>query len=201
VETFYYDNKIVRNFAFATIIWGLVGMLVGVIIAFQLAMPEANLGSQYTTFGRIRPLHTNAAIFAFVGNGIFMGVYYSLQRLCKARMFSDFLSKVHFWGWQLIIVAAAITLPLGITSSKEYAELEWPIDIAITVIWVVFGWNMFGTILKRRERHLYVAIWFYIATFLTVAVLHLVNSYSIPVDFLKSYSGYAGVQDALVQWW
>ncbi|MDI9882293.1 cytochrome-c oxidase, cbb3-type subunit I [Flectobacillus longus] len=200
IERFEYDNKIVRNFAVATIIWGIVGMLVGVIIASQLFKPELNV-TQYGTFGRIRPLHTNAVIFAFVGNAIFMGVYYSLQRLCKARMFSDFLSKIHFWGWQLIIVAAAITLPLGLTSSKEYAELEWPIDIAITLIWVVFGINMFGTIFKRRERHLYVAIWFYIATFITVAVLHVVNSFELPVTLFKSYSLYAGVQDALVQWW
>ncbi|MBK0402725.1 cytochrome-c oxidase, cbb3-type subunit I [Adhaeribacter sp. BT258] len=201
LETFYYDNKIVRNFAWATIFWGLAGMLIGVIVAFQLANPDVNMGNQYTTFGRIRPLHTNAVIFAFVGNGIFMGVYYSLQRLLKARMFSDVLSKIHFWGWQLIILSAVITLPLGYTTSKEYAELEWPIDIAITLIWVVFGWNMFGTIVKRRERHMYVGVWFYIATFLTVAVLHIVNSYEIPVTFMKSYSGYAGVQDALVQWW
>ncbi|MFY7825853.1 MAG: cytochrome-c oxidase, cbb3-type subunit I [Flectobacillus sp.] len=200
IERFEYDNKIVRNFAVATIIWGIVGMLVGVIVASQLFKPELNV-TQYGTFGRIRPLHTNAVIFAFVGNAIFMGVYYSLQRLCKARMFSDFLSKVHFWGWQLIIVAAAVTLPLGLTSSKEYAELEWPIDIAITLIWVVFGINMFGTIFKRRERHLYVAIWFYIATFITVAVLHVVNSFELPVSMFKSYSLYAGVQDALVQWW
>ena len=200
IERFEYDNKIVRNFAVATIIWGIVGMLVGVIIASQLFKPELNV-TQYGTFGRIRPLHTNAVIFAFVGNAIFMGVYYSLQRLCKARMFSDFLSKIHFWGWQLIIVAAAVTLPLGLTSSKEYAELEWPIDIAITLIWVVFGINMFGTIFKRRERHLYVAIWFYIATFITVAVLHVVNSFELPVTLFKSYSLYAGVQDALVQWW
>ncbi len=201
METFEYDNTIVRNFAYATMLWGIVGMLVGVIVAFQMYSPDVNMGNQYTTFGRIRPLHTNAVIFAFVGNGIFMGVYYSLQRLCKARMFSDFLSKVHFWGWQLIIVAAAVTLPLGFTTSKEYAELEWPIDIAITLIWVVFGINMIGTILKRRERHLYVAIWFYLATFITVAVLHLVNSFELPVSFMKSYSWYAGVQDALVQWW
>ncbi|GAA4452110.1 cytochrome-c oxidase, cbb3-type subunit I [Nibrella saemangeumensis] len=201
VERFEYDNLIVRNFGVATIIWGVVGMLVGVLIASQLFSPAMNLGNQYTTFGRIRPLHTNAVIFAFVGNAIFMGVYYSLQRLCKARMFSDLLSKIHFWGWQLIIVAAALTLPLGMTTSKEYAELEWPIDIAITLIWVVFGINMFGTIIKRRERHLYVAIWFYIATFITVAVLHVVNSMEMPVSFLKSYSMYAGVQDALVQWW
>ncbi len=200
VEKFYYDNRIVKNFAYATILWGVVGMLVGLYAALELVFPSINI-SQYGTFGRIRPLHTNAVIFAFVGNGIFMGVYYSLQRLCKARMFNDVLSKVHFWGWQLIIVAAAVTLPLGITASKEYAELEWPIDIAITVIWVVFGWNMFGTILKRREKHLYVAIWFYIATFVTVAVLHITNSMAIPVSFTKSYSMYAGVQDALVQWW
>lgn len=201
VETFNYDNKIVRNFAFATILWGAVGMLVGVLVAFQMFIPELNLGIQYTVFSRIRPLHTNAVIFAFVGNGIFMGVYYSLQRLTKSRMFNDLLSKIHFWGWQLIIVSAAVTLPLGITMSKEYAELEWPIDIAIALIWVVFGINMIGTIMKRRERHMYVAIWFYIATFFTVAVLHIVNSIEIPVTFLKSYPVYAGVQDALVQWW
>ncbi|MBY0425501.1 MAG: cbb3-type cytochrome c oxidase subunit I, partial [Cytophagales bacterium] len=201
IEHFSYDNKTVRNFGVATVIWGIVGMTVGLLIAFQLFMPAANLGNQYTTFGRIRPLHTNAVIFAFVGNAIFMGIYYSLQRLCKARMFSDALSTIHFWGWQLIIVAAALTLPFGITTSKEYAELEWPIDISIALIWVVFGINMFGTIIKRREKHMYVAIWFYIATFITVAVLHIVNSFSIPVGFLKSYSWYAGVQDALVQWW
>lgn len=200
-ETFNYDNKIVRNFAIATAVWGLVGMLVGVVIASQLFEPWFNFGNEYTSFGRLRPLHTNAIIFAFVGNAIFMGVYYSLQRLLKARMYSDALSKIHFWGWQLIIVAAAITLPLGITTSKEYAELEWPIDIAIALIWVVFGWNMFGTIYKRREKHLYVAIWFYIATFITVALLHIVNSFELPISFMKSYSWYAGVQDALVQWW
>ncbi|WP_161891278.1 cytochrome-c oxidase, cbb3-type subunit I [Pontibacter russatus] len=200
-DTFFYDNKIVRDFGIATVFWGIAGMLIGVIIAFQLANPDVNMGTQYTTFGRVRPLHTNAVIFAFVGNAIFMGVYYSLQRLCKTRMYSDLLSKINFWGWQLIIVAAVITLPLGMTTSKEYAELEWPIDIAITLIWVVFGWNMFGTLARRRERHMYVAIWFYIATFLTVAVLHIVNSYEMPVNLFKSYSGYAGVQDALVQWW
>ena len=200
LEQFYYDNKIVRNFSIATIIWGVVGMLVGVIIATQLFAPVANL-TQYGTFGRLRPLHTNAVIFAFVGNAIFAGVYYSLQRLLKARMYSDFLSSFHFWGWQLIIVAAAITLPLGITTSHEYAELEWPIDIAITLVWVAFGINMFGTIFKRRERHLYVAIWFYIATFITVAVLHLTNSLQLPISLFKSYYVYAGVQDALIQWW
>ena len=200
VEKFYYDNRIVKNFAYATILWGAVGMLVGLWVSLQLVFPSLNI-TQYGSFGRLRPLHTNAVIFAFVGNGIFMGVYYSLQRLCKARMFSDNLSKIHFWGWQLIIVAAAITLPLGITTSKEYAELEWPIDIAITLIWVVFGWNMIGTIIKRREKHLYVAIWFYIATLVTVAVLHIVNSFELPISLFKSYSWYAGVQDALVQWW
>lgn len=200
-EQFYYDNKTVKLFAYATILWGVVGMLVGLLAAVQIYLPAANFNLPITTFGRVRPLHTNAVIFAFVGNGIFMGVYYSLQRLCKARTFSDTLSKIHFWGWQLIIVAAAVTLLAGYTTGKEYAELEWPIDIAITLIWVVFGINMFGTILKRRESHLYVAIWFYIATWVTVAMLHIVNSFEIPVTFLKSYSWYAGVQDALVQWW
>ncbi len=200
-EKFYYDNKIVRNFAYASILFGLIGMTVGLLIALQLVFPQLNFGIPFTTYGRIRPLHTNAVIFAFVGNGIFAGVYYSLQRLCKTRMFSDVLSNINFWGWQIIILAAAVSLPLGLTTGKEYAELEWPIDIAITLIWVVFGWNMFGTILKRRERHLYVAIWFYIATFVTVAVLHLVNSFELPISFFKSYSWYAGVQDALVQWW
>lgn len=201
IEKFNYDNKIVRDFGIATLIFGVVGMLVGLLIAVQLFEPAANLGNQYTSFGRIRPLHTNAIIFAFVGNAIFMGVYYSLQRLCKARMFSDVLSRIHFWGWQLIIVLAAVTLPLGITSSKEYAELEWPIDIMIALVWVAFGVNMIGTIIKRREKQMYVAIWFYIATFVTVAVLHIVNSIELPISLTKSYSVYAGVQDALVQWW
>lgn len=201
VEKFSYDNAIVRNFGIATIVFGLIGMLVGLLVAFQLVFPELNLGLPYTTFGRIRPLHTNAVIFAFVGNAIFMGVYHSMQRLLKTRMFSDLLSQIHFWGWQLIILAAAVTLPLGITTSKEYAELEWPIDIAITLVWVVFGINMFGTLLKRREKHVYAAIWFYIASWVTVALLHIVNSFELPVSFMKSYSVYAGVQDALVQWW
>jgi cytochrome c oxidase cbb3-type subunit I/II len=201
VESFQYDNKTVRNFAIATIIWGVVGMTVGLWVALQLVYPTVLNLQPYFNFGRLRPLHTNAVIFAFVGNAMFMGVYYSLQRLLKARMFSDVLSKIHFWGWQLIIVAAAITLPLGMSTAKEYAELEWPIDIVITLIWVVFGFNMFATIIKRRERHLYVAVWFYIATFVTVAVLHLVNSFELPVTLFKSYSWYAGVQDALVQWW
>lgn len=200
-EKFYYDNKIVKHFAIATALWGSVGMLVGLIIALQLVWPFLNFDFAPTTFGRLRPLHTNAVIFAFVGNGIYMGGYYALQRLCKARMFSDFLSKLHFWGWQLIIVLAALTLVLGITTGKEYAELEWPIDILITLVWVIFGINMFGTIIKRRERHLYVAIWFFIGTWVTVAMLHIVNSIELPVSFTKSYSFYAGVQDALVQWW
>lgn len=200
MERFYYDNRIVRAFLYATITFGIVGMLAGLWVACQLVWPELNI-TKYFSFGRLRPLHTNAVIFAFVGNGIFAGVYYSLQRLLKARMFSDTLSWIHFWGWQLIIAAAAITLPLGLTTGKEYAELEWPIDIAITLIWVVFGINMMGTILKRRERHLYVAIWFYIATWVTVAMLHIVNSFELPITFMKSYSWYAGVQDALVQWW
>ncbi len=201
MQQFYYDNKIVKKFLYASIIFGLVGMLVGLLLAVFFLFPNLTDGVSFLSFGRLRPLHTNAVIFAFVGNAMFAGVYYSLQRLLKARMYSNFLSNLHFWGWQLIIVAAAITLPLGYTTSKEYAELEWPIDIAIALIWVAFGINMIGTIIKRRERHLYVAIWFYIATFVTVAVLHIFNSLELPVSALKSYSVYAGVQDALVQWW
>lgn len=201
MQQFHYDNKIVKNFLYATMLWGVVGMLVGLLLAFMFLFPNLTDGISWLSFGRLRPLHTNAVIFAFVGNAIFAGVYYSSQRLLKTRMFSDTLSKINFWGWQLIIVAAAITLPLGYTSSKEYAELEWPIDIAIAAVWVVFGWNLIGTILKRRQRHLYVAIWFYLATFVTVAVLHIFNSLELPVSGLKSYSVYAGVQDALVQWW
>lgn len=201
LEKFSYDNKIVRNFAIATVVWGIVGMLAGLLAALQLILPELNFGLQYTTFGRLRPLHTNAVIFAFVGNAIFMGIYYSLPRLCKASMFSKLLGSIHFWGWQLIIVLAAITLPAGFTTSKEYAELEWPIDILIAAVWVVFAINVFGTIARRREKHIYVAIWFYIATIVTVAVLHIVNSIELPVSFMKSYPVYAGVQDALVQWW
>ena len=203
IETFNYDNKIPKQFAIATIFWGAVGMLVGCIIAFQLAFPVLNFSEYFPhlTFGRARPVHTNAVIFAFVGNGIFTCVYYAIPRLLKASMWSNTLSKIHFWGWQLIIVAAAVSLLMGFTTGKEYAELEWPIDILITLIWVVFGVNMFGTILTRRERHLYVAIWFFIASWITVAVLHIVNSFEMPVSFMKSYSWYAGVQDALVQWW
>lgn len=201
LEKFYYDNKIVKYFANATALWGVVGMTVGLWVAIQFYYPAASLDYAGTTFGRLRPIHTNAIIFAFVGNCMFTGIYYSLQRLCKARMFSDRLSWIHFWGWQFIIVAAAITLFFGFTTGKEYAELEWPIDILITLVWVVFGINMFGTIFKRREKHLYVAIWFYIATWITVAMLHIVNSFEMPVSLFKSYSWYAGVQDALVQWW
>jgi cytochrome c oxidase cbb3-type subunit I/II len=200
-ERFSYDNGIVKSFAIATVVWGIVGMTVGILIATQLFAPGLNLSTAFTTFGRLRPLHTNAVIFAFVGNAIFMGVYYSLQRVCKTRMFSDALSRIHFWGWQMIIISAAATLPLGATTGKEYAELEWPVDILITLIWVVFIVNMFGTIFRRRERHMYVAVWFYIATVVTVAILHIVNSLELPVSFLKSYPIYAGVQDALVQWW
>ena len=196
-----YDNAIVRKFLIATVVWGVVGMLVGVIIASQLADWRLNLGLPWLTFSRLRPLHTNAVVFAFVGNSLFMGVYYSTQRLLKARMFSDLLSNLHFWGWQLIIVAAAITLPLGYTVSKEYAELEWPIDIAIAVVWVIFAVNFFGTLAVRRERRIYVSIWFYIATIITVALLHIVNSLAVPVSPLKSYSIFSGVQDAMVQWW
>ncbi len=195
-----YDDLTPRNFAVASIVWGIVGMLVGAICALQMAWWPANVHSMLS-FGRLRPLHTNAVIFAFVGNMVFAGIYHSSQRLLKTRLASDTLSKVHFWGWQLIIVSAAITLPLGFSQAKEYAELEWPIDIAIALIWVVFAINFFWTLAKRNEKHLYVAIWFYIASIVTVAVLHIVNSIAIPVFALKSYSAYGGAQDALVQWW
>jgi len=201
IQQFSYDNKIVRNFMYATLFWGVVGMAVGLLLAFMFLFPNLTEGIPWLSFGRLRPLHTNAVIFAFVGNAIFAGVYYSTQRLLKARMYSDFLSKFNFWGWQAVIVAAAISLPLGYTSSKEYAELEWPIDIVLTLVWVAFGWNLIGTMLKRRQRHLYVALWFYLSTFITVAVLHIFNNLAIPVSAMKSYTVYAGVQDALVQWW
>ena len=196
-----YDDKIVKQFVVATLVWGFVGLLLGVIIAFQLASWKLNFGLPWISFGRLRPLHTNAAIFAFAGNAVFAAIYYSTQRLCKTRMFNDGLSKIHFWGWQLVIVLAAVTLLFGITTGKEYAELEWPVDILIAVVWVIFAVNFFGTLWRRREKHLYVALWFYIATIVTVAVLHIVNSVELPVGFLKSYPAYAGVQDALVQWW
>ena len=201
VESFTYDDKVVRQFAFATAIWGVIAMGVGVWLAFLLVMPALGFDLPYLSFGRLRPLHTNAAVFAFAGNAIFAAVYYSSQRLLKARMYSDKLSAFHFWGWQAIIVAAAVTLPLGITQSKEYAELEWPIDVAITVIWIAFAVNLFGTIARRRERHIYVAIWFYIATIVTVAILHVFNNLVIPAGLFKSYPIYAGVQDAFMQWW
>ncbi len=202
MESFQYDDKITRQFATATLIWGLVAFLVGIYIALQLVLPQLTFGLEYLTFGRLRPLHTNAAIFAFAGNAIFAAIYYSTQRLCKARMWSDLLSQLHFWGWQLVIVCAAVTLPLGITQSKEYAELEWPIDLLIAVVWVgFFGVNFFMTLIKRRERHLYVALWFYIATIVTVALLHVFNNLVVPVGLFKSYPIYAGVQDAFMQWW
>ncbi|MDP2238498.1 MAG: cytochrome-c oxidase, cbb3-type subunit I [Bacteroidales bacterium] len=201
LQKFTYDNRLSRLFMNATIFWGLIGMVVGLTIALEMIFPHLSGGISWLSFGRLRPLHTNAVIFAFVGNGMFTGIYYSTPRLLKTPMFSEMLGKIHFWGWQLIIVAAAITLPLGITVGKEYAELEWPIDIAIALIWVVFGINLIMTMVKRRVKHIYVAIWFYIATFVTVAVLHIVNSISVPVSLLKSYPIYAGIQDALVQWW
>ncbi len=201
LQKFTYDNKIARLFLNATVFWGIVAMLVGLLIATALVFPTLTSGISFLSFGRIRPLHTNAAIFAFVGNAIFTGVYYSTPRLLKTPMFSELLGKINFWGWQLIILAAAISLPLGYTVGKEYAELEWPIDIAIAIVWVVFGLNLTMTMIKRRVKHIYVAIWFYIATFVTVAVLHIVNSLAVPVSFMKSYPIYAGIQDALVQWW
>ncbi len=197
----FYDNKIVTYFLFAVVLWGGIAFLAGLLAALQMAFWQFNFNLEWITFGRLRPLHTNAAIFAFAGNVIFAGVYHSTQRLCKTRMYSDTLSWIHFWGWQLIIVAAAITLPLGFSQSKEYAELEWPIDIAITVVWVVFAINFFATLMVRREKHLYVALWFYIATIITVALLHVFNSIEIPVSLLQSYPVYAGIQDAMVQWW
>jgi cytochrome c oxidase cbb3-type subunit I/II len=199
--TIEFNDKVVRQFLLATLIWGIVGMLVGVLIATQLSFWQANFNTAFLTFGRLRPLHTNAVVFAFVGNMMFAGTYYSTQRLVKARLASDFLSQVHFWGWQAIIVAAAITLPLGLTRGKEYAELIWPINLAVTVIWVVFAVNFFWTLARRREPSLYVAIWFYIATIITVAMLYIVNHLSLPTSFTHSYPLFGGVQDGLVQWW
>ncbi len=201
VQQFNYDNKIVKYFILATLVWGAVALLVGLLIALQLAFPAFNLGFEYTTYGRTRPLHTNAVIFAFIGNAMFAGIYHSLQRVLKARLFNDTLGKVHFWGWQLVIVLAALTLLSGFTTGKEYAELEWPIDILIALFWVAFGVNMIGTILKRRVKHIYASVWWYLATFLGIAVLHIVNSIELPVSLLKSYPVYAGAQDAVVQWW
>jgi cytochrome c oxidase cbb3-type subunit I/II len=195
-----YNDQIVRMFTLATIFWATIAFLVGIIIALQMAVPQLNI-TGWLTFGRLRPLHTNAAIFAFAGNAIFAGIYHSTQRLLKTRLFSDGLSKLHFWGWQFIIVLAVITLPLGISQGKEYAELEWPIDLAVVLIWIVFAINFFGTLVRRNEKHLYVAIWFYIATIITVALLYIVNAISIPISPFKSYIVYAGIQDALIQWW
>ncbi|MBI1382588.1 MAG: cytochrome-c oxidase, cbb3-type subunit I [Planctomycetaceae bacterium] len=209
LEPFQYDDAIVRKFVLATVLWGVVGMLVGLIVGLLLVLPSLDLDPRFVgfldqpwlTFGRLRPLHTNAVIFAFAGNAIFAAVYYSTQRLCKTRMWSDKLSAVHFWGWQAIIVAAAVTLPLGFTQSKEYAELIWPIDLAIAVVWLTFAWNFFGTLAARRERHLYVALWFYIATVVTITVLHVFNNLVVPYSLTRGFSLYAGVQDAFMQWW
>ena len=199
--TLEFNDQIVRQFLLATLVWGLVGMLVGVLVASQLNYFQLNFQAAWLSFGRLRPLHTNAVIFAFVGNMMFAGIYYSTQRLVKARLASDFLSQLHFWGWQAIIVAAAITLPLGLTRGKEYAELIWPINLAVAFVWVVFGVNFFWTLARRREPSLYVAIWFYIATIITVAMLYIVNHLSLPTSLTHSYPLFGGVQDALVQWW
>ena len=196
-----YNYRVVRQFAVATVVWGVVGMLVGVIIAAQLAFPALNFDTAWLTYGRLRPLHTNAVIFAFGGSALFATSYYVVQRTCQVRLFSDALASFTFWGWQLVIVAAAITLPLGITSGKEYAELEWPIDILIALVWVSYAVVFFGTLWKRRTSHIYVANWFYGAFILTVAILHIVNSAAMPATMTKSYSAYTGVQDAMIQWW
>ncbi len=196
-----YNYKVVRQFAIMTIVWGLVGMLVGVLLAAQLAWPVLNFDIPYLTFSRLRPLHTNAVIFAFGGCALFATSYYVVQRTAHARLFSDKLAAFTFWGWQAVIVSAAITLPLGITTSKEYAELEWPIDILIAVVWVAYAINFFGTLVMRKVKHIYVANWFFGAFIITVAVLHIFNSMALPVSLTKSYSAYAGVQDAMVQWW
>jgi cytochrome c oxidase cbb3-type subunit I/II len=196
-----YDDAVVKKFFVATVVWGVVGMLVGVVIALQLAWWPANLGLPWTTFGRLRPLHTNAVIFAFAGNAVFTAIYYSMQRLLKVRMWSTALSAVHFWGWQGIIVSAAVTLPMGMTQGKEYAELIWPIDVAIALVWVAFAINFFGTIAVRKVQHLYVAIWFYMSMVITITVLHVANNLAIPATLTRSYPIYAGMTDAMVQWW
>jgi len=196
-----YNYKVVRQFAVMTVVWGVVGMLVGVVIAAQLIWPELNFNTPWLTYGRLRPLHTNAVIFAFGGSALFATSYYVAQRTCHARLFSDGLAAFTFWGWQAVIVLAAITLPLGITTSKEYAELEWPIDILIALVWVAYAVVFFGTLAKRKIPHIYVANWFFGAFIITVAVLHIVNSAAVPAGFWKSYSVYAGAQDAMVQWW
>ena len=196
-----YNYKVVRQFAIMTIVWGVVGMLVGVVIAAQLIWPELNFDTPWLSYGRLRPLHTNAVIFAFGGSALFASSYYVVQRTSHARIFSDGLAAFTFWGWQAVIVLAAITLPMGITTSKEYAELEWPIDILIAVVWVAYAIVFFGTLFKRKVEHIYVANWFFGAYIITIALLHIVNSAAVPVSFWKSYSVYAGAQDAMVQWW
>jgi cytochrome c oxidase cbb3-type subunit 1 len=200
-KTHSYNYKVVKQFAIATVVWGVVGMLVGVLIAAQLAWPALNFDIPWLTYGRLRPLHTNAVIFAFGGSALFATSYYVVQRTSQVRLFSDQLAAFTFWGWQLVIIAAAITLPMGITQGKEYAELEWPIDLLIAVVWVSYAVVFFGTLLKRKVRHIYVANWFYGAFILAVAILHIVNSAAMPVSATKSYSAYTGVQDAMIQWW
>ena len=201
IETFKYDNRIVRAFGIATIVWGVVGMLVGVIIASQLTWPELINGIPWLSYGRLRPLHTNAVIFAFGGCVLMASSFYVVQRTCQVRLFAGKLASFVFWGWQAVIVAAAITLPLGYTTGKEYSELEWPIDILIAVVWVAYAVVFFGTLAIRRVKHIYVANWFFAAFIITVALLHIVNSAEVPAGWMKSYSAYAGVQDAMVQWW
>ena len=196
-----YDDAIVKMFLIASLFWGAAAMLAGLTLALQLADWHFNFGLKYINFGRLRPLHTNAVIFAFAGNAIFCGVYYSMQRLLKTRLYSDLLSRLHFWGWQIIIALGGTGFLFGITAGKEYAELEWPLDVLVAVVWLVFAANFFGTLFRRREKQLYVAIWFYMGTIVTITVLHVVNSLEIPVSLTKSYPIYAGVQDALVQWW
>ena len=200
-ETMTYNYTVIRRFAVMTVIWGIVGMTVGVLIASQMAWPAMNFDTPWLTFGRLRPLHTNAVVFAFGGSALFATSYYVVQRTCHTRLFAPKLAEFTFWGWMLVIVLAAITLPLGITSSKEYAELEWPIDLLITVVWVSYAVVFFGTIATRKVKHIYVANWFFGSFILTVALLHVVNSAAIPVSLFKSYSAYAGVQDAMIQWW
>src|SRR5690606_9100560 len=198
-ETFNYG--VVRQFTIATIFWGVVGMAVGVLIASQLIWPELNFNTPWLSYGRLRPLHTNGVIFAFGGSALFATSYYVVQRTCQVRLFSDKLAAFTFWGWQAVLVGAVITLPLGYTSTKEYAELEWPIDILITLVWVAYAIVFFGTIAKRRVKHIYVANWFFGSYILTIAILHIFNNLELPVSLWKSYSAYAGVQDAMVQWW
>ncbi len=196
-----YNYKVVRQFAIMTVVWGIVGMTVGVVIAAQLAWPALNFDIAWLSYGRLRPLHTNAVIFAFGGSALFSTSYYVVQRTCHARLFAGPLAAFTFWGWQLVIVLAAVTLPLGYTSSKEYAELEWPIDLLIAAVWIAYAVVFFGTIVRRKIRHIYVANWFYGGFIITIAVLHIVNSAALPVELTKSYSAFAGVQDAMIQWW